>query len=36
MTQLQAARQGVITAQMRRVAARENVSAEFIRAEVAA
>jgi len=36
MTQLQAARQGLITAQMRRVAVRENVPAEFIRAEVAA
>ncbi len=35
MTQLQAARDGIITAEMRRVAQRENVAAEFIRDEVA-
>jgi len=35
MTQLQAARQGVITEQMIRVAERENVSPEFVRDEVA-
>jgi phosphomethylpyrimidine synthase len=35
MTQLEAARRGVITAQMRRVAEREEVTAEFIRDEVA-
>ena len=35
LTQLQAARRGVITAEMRRVAQRELVSAEFIRDEVA-
>jgi phosphomethylpyrimidine synthase len=35
MTQLQAARQGVITAEMRRVAERENTTPEFIREEVA-
>ncbi len=34
MTQLEAARQGVITAEMRRVAERENVTPEFIRDEV--
>ncbi|MEW6249580.1 MAG: phosphomethylpyrimidine synthase ThiC [Planctomycetota bacterium] len=36
MTQLQSARQGAITAAMTRVAQRENVSPEFIRAQVAA
>ncbi len=36
MTQLQAARQGLITPQMRRVAVRENVSPDFIRDQVAA
>ncbi len=35
MTQLQAARQGLITTEMRRVAQRENVAPEFIRDEVA-
>ncbi|HEY8515779.1 MAG TPA: phosphomethylpyrimidine synthase ThiC [Candidatus Binatia bacterium] len=35
MTQLESARKGIITAEMRRVAERENVSAEFIRDEVA-
>jgi len=35
MTQLEAARQGIVTEQMRRVAARENVTAELIRGEVA-
>ncbi len=35
MTQLQAARKGLITNEMRRVAVRENVSPEFIRDEVA-
>ena len=35
MTQLEAARQGTITAEMRRVALRENVTAEFVRDEVA-
>ena len=35
MTQLEAARQGLITAEMRRVAQRECVTAEFIRSEVA-
>jgi phosphomethylpyrimidine synthase len=35
MTQLEAARQGVITPEMRRVAERENVAPEFIRDEVA-
>jgi len=35
MTQLEAARQGIITDQMRRVAARENATPEFVRAEVA-
>jgi phosphomethylpyrimidine synthase len=35
MTQLEAARRGVITGPMRRVAERENVSAELIRDEVA-
>ncbi len=34
MTQLEAARQGTITPQMRRVAVRENVSSEFIREQV--
>ncbi|MCH7812438.1 MAG: phosphomethylpyrimidine synthase ThiC, partial [Planctomycetes bacterium] len=36
MTQLQAARSGRITPQMRRVAERENVTAAFIREKVAA
>jgi len=36
MTQLEAARQGVITAEMIRVAIRENVTPEFIRDQVAA
>jgi len=36
MTQLQAARQGIITPQMTRVALRENVTPEFIRTQVAA
>ena len=36
MTQLQAARQGRITPEMRRVAEREHVSAEFVREQVAA
>ena len=36
MTQLEAARKGVITAEMARVAVRENVTAEFIRDHVAA
>jgi len=36
MTQLQAARKGIITPEMRRVAQRENVAADFIRQEVAA
>jgi len=35
MTQLDAARQGTITAEMRRVAVRENATPEFIRDEVA-
>jgi phosphomethylpyrimidine synthase len=35
MTQLESARRGTITAEMRRVAERENVSPEMIRAEVA-
>jgi phosphomethylpyrimidine synthase len=35
MTQLEAARRGSITAEMRRVAVRENVTPEFIRDEVA-
>ena len=35
MTQLEAARHGVITDAMRRVAERENVAPEFIRDEVA-
>src|SRR4029079_14542168 len=35
MTQLEAARHGIITEDMRRVAVRENVGAEFIRDEVA-
>jgi phosphomethylpyrimidine synthase len=35
MTQLEAARQGIITDAMRRVAQRENTTAEFIRGEVA-
>jgi phosphomethylpyrimidine synthase len=35
MTQLEAARRGVITAEMRRVAQRENITAELIRDEVA-
>ena len=35
MTQLEAARQGRITPEMRRVAQRECVTAEFIRDEVA-
>src|SRR5579862_3561911 len=35
MTQLEAARQGIITAEMRRVAQREAVTPEFIRDEVA-
>ncbi|HYD47612.1 MAG TPA: phosphomethylpyrimidine synthase ThiC [Terriglobales bacterium] len=35
MTQLEAARRGVVTAEMIRVAQRENTSAELIRAEVA-
>jgi len=35
MTQLESARQGIVTAEMRRVAEREAVDAEFIRAEVA-
>ncbi|MFN8640610.1 MAG: phosphomethylpyrimidine synthase ThiC [Candidatus Binatia bacterium] len=35
MTQLEAARHGVVTDAMRRVAERENTTAEFIRAEVA-
>jgi len=35
MTQLEAARQGIITAEMRRVAQRENATPELIRAEVA-
>ncbi len=35
MTQLQAARAGITTAEMRRVAQRENVTPEFIRDEVA-
>jgi len=34
-TQLESARRGIITAEMRRVAVRENVAAEFIRDEVA-
>ncbi len=34
MTQLEAARQGIITAEMRRVALRENVTPDFIRDEV--
>src|SRR5215467_6134036 len=35
MTQLEAARRGAITEEMRRVAQRENTTPEFIRAEVA-
>jgi hypothetical protein len=35
MTQFEAARQGIITEVMRRVAERENTTAELIRAEVA-
>jgi phosphomethylpyrimidine synthase len=35
MTQLEAARQGIVTPEMRRVAEREAVAVEFIRAEVA-
>lgn len=35
MTQLEAARKGIITPQMERVAIRENVSPEFVRQEVA-
>ena len=35
MTQLEAARKGIITSEMRRVAERENVTPEFIRDEVA-
>ena len=35
MTQLQAAREGAITGEMRRVAERENVTPEFVRDEVA-
>ncbi|HEY3188818.1 MAG TPA: phosphomethylpyrimidine synthase ThiC, partial [Solirubrobacteraceae bacterium] len=35
MTQLEAARRGVVTAEMRRVAARECVAPEFVRDEVA-
>jgi phosphomethylpyrimidine synthase len=35
LTQLEAARRGVVTAEMRRVAEREGVTAEFIREEVA-
>ena len=35
MTQLQAARQGIITPEMRRVAQRENATPEFVRDEVA-
>jgi len=35
MTQLEAARRSIVTEQMRRVAARENMSADFIREEVA-
>ena len=35
MTQLEAARQGIITEEMRRVAERENATPELIRAEVA-
>lgn len=35
MTQLEAARKGIITPEMRRVAERENVSPEFVRDEVA-
>ncbi|TMA46883.1 MAG: hypothetical protein E6J81_09560 [Deltaproteobacteria bacterium] len=35
MTQLEAARTGLITTEMRRVAQRECVAAEFIRDEVA-
>jgi phosphomethylpyrimidine synthase len=35
MTQLEAARQGIVTPEMRRVAEREAVEAEFVRAEVA-
>ncbi|GBD25822.1 Phosphomethylpyrimidine synthase [bacterium HR30] len=35
MTQLEAARKGIVTPEMERVAIRENVSAEFIRQEVA-
>ena len=35
MTQLESAREGVITAEMKRVAARENVTPEFIREHVA-
>ena len=36
MTQLEAARKGVITTEMKRVAHRENVLATFIREQVAA
>ncbi|GIW41159.1 MAG: hypothetical protein KatS3mg076_1736 [Candidatus Binatia bacterium] len=35
MTQLEAARKGIVTPEMRRVAQRENVSPEFVREEVA-
>ncbi len=35
MTQLQSARKGIVTPEMTRVATRENVTAEFIRDEVA-
>jgi len=35
MTQLESARRGIVTAEMQRVASRENVSPEFIRDEVA-
>ena len=35
MTQLESARKGIVTAEMRRVAERESVEAEFVRAEVA-
>ena len=36
MTQLEAARKGQITAEMRRVAEKENVTPEFIRDEISA
>ncbi|MCK6553988.1 phosphomethylpyrimidine synthase ThiC [Candidatus Binatia bacterium] len=35
MTQLESARRGIVTPEMRRVAERENVTPEFVRAEVA-